>query len=54
VYLPEVTLFPGKTEIELRSSLGPTRPGPLDSRALGFAAYGIDLDVTPIDLAAAR
>ena len=44
VRLPEITLPPGSTTLELRSSTPPIRT-PGDTRLLGFAVYGIDLDV---------
>jgi hypothetical protein len=45
VRVPEITIPPGATKLELRSSLPPASPGGGDTRALEFAAYGIEIEV---------
>jgi hypothetical protein len=44
VRAPEFELPPGASVLELRSSLPPTPPSDNESRRLGFAAYGVDLE----------
>lgn len=45
VRVPEITIPAGASVLELRSSTPPTRRSANDPRPLGFAAYGIELEV---------
>jgi hypothetical protein len=45
VQMPEIMVPAGTSVLELRSSTPPTRPGGSDSRPLGFAMYGIEIEV---------
>ena len=45
--LEGVVLPPGRTMLELRSSVLPAPPKGQDARQLGFAVYGIELEVLP-------
>lgn len=45
VRMPEIMVPAGTSVLELRSSTPPTRPGGSDSRPLGFAMYGIEIEV---------
>jgi len=47
VRVPEITIDPGLTLLRLHSSLPPTQLPAGDIRPLGFAAYGIDIEVLP-------
>lgn len=49
VHLSSIVLPPGTSLIELKSSQSPVSPGPNDARPLGFAAYGIDIEIQPQD-----
>lgn len=49
VRVPTIYIPPGKVTVWLRSSLPPTRASAHDERLLGFAAYGIVVDVRPDD-----
>jgi hypothetical protein len=49
VSFPALTMPPGNTVIELRSSQPPVRPGPNDQRLLGLGVYGIKIRVSPDD-----
>jgi len=40
-----VVLPPGLTAVEIRSPTPPLPAGPNDSRLLGFAAFGIEVNV---------
>jgi hypothetical protein len=45
VRVPSVVLPPGLTAVEIRSPTPPLPAGPTDSRLLGFAAFGIEVNV---------
>ena len=45
VRVPEVTIPPGTSTLELKSNVPPTHPEGGDTRPLGFAAYGIEIEV---------
>ncbi len=45
VRMPEIMVPAGTSVLELRSSSQPTRPGGSDARPLGFAMYGIEIEV---------
>ncbi len=45
VNIPEFTIPPGSSTLELKSSVPPTRPDGGDTRPLGFAAYEIRIEV---------
>ena len=45
VRVPEISVFPGTTVIRLRSSVPPVMSPGRDGRPLGFAAYGIEIQV---------
>ncbi|HTZ21352.1 MAG TPA: hypothetical protein VMC06_10760 [Opitutaceae bacterium] len=47
VRVPEIVIPPGHSQLQLRSKVPPTAPGGYDKRLLGFAVYGIDLEVRP-------
>ncbi len=47
VSFPEITLPPGTSRLELRSSTPPVAPGGGDLRPLGFAVYGLAIKVLP-------
>jgi hypothetical protein len=47
VRVPEIMVPSGNSVLELRSSAPPTRIGGADARPLGFAVYGIEIDVRP-------
>jgi hypothetical protein len=47
VRVPEIVIPPGHSQLQLRSKVPPSSPGPGDPRLLGFAVYGIDLEVRP-------
>lgn len=47
IRIPPIELPPGTSLIELKSSTPPTSLGPRDARKLGFAAYGIEINVRP-------
>lgn len=44
-----IVVPPGITTLELRSSVGPTAGNARDARALGFAVYGIEAEVQPVE-----
>jgi len=45
VSVPSMILLPGSTTVEFRSPTPPLPAGPNDSRLLGFAAFGIEVEV---------
>ncbi|PTY05896.1 hypothetical protein DB347_16285 [Opitutaceae bacterium EW11] len=45
VHVPGLSVPPGASKLEFRSSLPPLTPGPEDPRQLGFAVYGVDIEV---------
>ncbi len=45
VRVPTITVEPGSTVVRLRSNLPPRQASASDTRLLGFAAYGIEVDV---------
>jgi hypothetical protein len=47
VRVPEIVIPPGHSQLQLRSKVPPSSPGGNDKRLLGFAVYGIDLEVRP-------
>ena len=47
VRVPEISVYPGNTVIRLRSSVPPVMSPGKDGRPLGFAAYGIEIQVLP-------
>ncbi len=49
VRVPEITIPPGHSQLQLRSKVPPSAPGGGDSRLVGFAVYSIDLEVRPDD-----
>jgi len=52
--LEGIVLPPGRTKLELRSSVLPAPARGRDERRLGFAAYGIELEVLPGNESATR
>jgi hypothetical protein len=44
VNIPRVTVVPGESVLELRSSQAPVSPGPQDQRKLGFAVYDFEIE----------
>jgi hypothetical protein len=49
VRVPEIVIPSGHSQLQLRSKVPPSSPGGGDRRQLGFAVYGIDLEVRPDD-----
>ena len=49
VRVPEITIPPGHSQLQLRSKVPPSSPGGGDARLLGFAVFGLDLEVRPDD-----
>jgi hypothetical protein len=47
VRVPEIMVPAGSSVLELRSGTPPARIGGADTRALGFAVYGIEIEVRP-------
>jgi len=47
VRVPEISIPPGESTIELRSNLPPTVAGPKDARLIDFAVYDFEIDVLP-------
>lgn len=45
VALPRLAVPPGKSAVEIRCREAPGPAGPSDARTLGFAVYGVELDV---------
>jgi hypothetical protein len=45
INLPNVMIDPGMNQIELRSSLPPSEPGPEEFRRLGFGLFGLTVNV---------
>jgi hypothetical protein len=47
IRVPEISIPPGGTTLEMRSNLPPTVAGPRDARLLGFAVYDLEIQVLP-------
>lgn len=45
VRIPSIVLLPGETTVELRSSMPPQPASATDRRLLGFAVYGVEVEV---------